>query len=149
MSVGTMSVVAPIAAACDAVSSRRSRRRPASTTAYPARASASATPRPMPLPAPVTSATRGMSVREAVDQVIDAELVGLVGLIERAKAAAGPLPELRYVGVVVDDRHQPLGSIVVLEDALEDRIAADIRLREVVEIVDLEKRVEHWIARHH
>jgi hypothetical protein len=31
-------------------------------------------------------------------------LVGLVCLIERAQAAAGPLPELRDVGIVVDDR---------------------------------------------
>jgi len=65
-------------------------------------------------------------VCETVDQVIHAELIRLVGLIERTKAPAGPLPELRDVGVVVDDGHQTLASIVVLEDALENRIAADI-----------------------
>src|SRR2546423_13946582 len=59
-------------------------------------------------------AERHASVRQPVDQIIHAELVRLVGLIERPEAAAGPLPELRHVGVVVDDRHQPLARIVVL-----------------------------------
>src|SRR6266545_2720947 len=63
------------------------------------------------------------SVRETVNQVVHSELVGLVGLIERPEAAAGPLPVLGDVRVVVDDRHQPLAAIVVLEDPLEDRIA--------------------------
>ena len=70
---------------------------------------------------------------KAVDQVIHAELVRLVGLIEWAQAAAGPLPELRDVGVVVDDGHQPLAAIVILEDALEDWIAVDVRLRELIQ----------------
>src|SRR5437764_4590471 len=58
-------------------------------------------------------------VREAVDQVIHAELVRLIRLIEGPQSAAGPLPELRDIGVVVDDRHQTLAGIVVFEDAFE------------------------------
>src|SRR5262249_59885162 len=71
------------------------------------------------------------SVRQPVDQIVHAELVSLVGLIERPQAAAGPLPELGDVGVVVDDRHQPLRRVVVLVDAPEDRIAADVGLGKV------------------
>src|SRR5438034_1434631 len=92
---------------------------------------------------------RELSVCKAVDQVIHAELVRLVGLIERAQAAAGPLPKLRDVGVVINDGHQPLAPIVILEDALEDGIAGDVRLRELIQVIDLKKRVEHGIARHH
>src|SRR5580765_2514186 len=95
------------------------------------------------VPAPAVSTIRhpsrsgGRLVRQAIDEVVHAELVRLVGLIEGAKAAPGPFPELRDVGVVVDDGHQPLAAVVVLEDALEDRRAADVGLRKMVEIVDL------------
>ena len=51
-----------------------------------------------------TSATHFTSVRQPVDDVVDSELVRLVRLVERPEAAARPLPVLRDVGVVVDDR---------------------------------------------
>jgi hypothetical protein len=66
--------------------------------------------------------------------------------VEWTKAAAGPLPELRDVRVVVDDRHQPLVPVIVFEDAIEDRVAGDICLRRVIEIVDLEKCVSDAIV---
>src|SRR5689334_22540041 len=50
------------------------------------------------------------SMRQGVDQVVDSELVRLVGLVERPQTKPRPLPELRHVGVVVDDRHQPLAA---------------------------------------
>src|SRR4051794_35598136 len=46
-----------------------------------------------------------MSVCQPVDQVVHAELVGLVCLVERTEAAARPFPELGDVRVVVDDGH--------------------------------------------
>src|SRR5262249_45209743 len=97
----------------------------------------------------VSSQTSAWSVREAVNQIVHTELVGLVRLIERAQPAARPLPELRDVGVVVDDGHQALGSIVVFEDAFEDRFAGHVCLRKVSRILDLEEGVEHRIARFH
>src|SRR5207302_10663502 len=53
----TASALSPTAVASVAVASRASWRRPARTTAYPARASASAAALPIPDPAPVTMAT--------------------------------------------------------------------------------------------
>ena len=73
------------------------------------------------------------SVRQAVEQVVHAKLVGLVGLVERPEPAARPLPGLRDVGVVVDDHMQPLARIVVFEDAAKDRLAAVVGLRKIVE----------------
>jgi hypothetical protein len=50
-------------------------------------------------------AIRELSVCKAVDQIVHTELVRFVGLIERAQAAAGPLPKLRDVGVVKEWKH--------------------------------------------
>src|SRR5207248_10125367 len=89
------------------------------------------------------------SMRHAVDEVIDAELVRFVRLIDRAKAGARPLPELRHVGVVVDDDLQALVRVVVLEHAPEDRLAGVVGLRHVGRVVDLEERVENRMGRLH
>src|SRR4029079_19584814 len=61
------------------------------------------------------------SVRETVDHVVDADLVGLVGFADRTQPETRPLPELRHIGVVVDDHLQAFGWIVVLEQPAEDR----------------------------
>src|SRR4029077_5487536 len=83
------------------------------------------------------------SVSETVDHVVDADLIGLVGFAHRTQPETRPLPELRDVGVVVDDHLQALGRIVVLEQSAEDRPAADAEdLRHDLEVVDLEERVE-------
>src|SRR5581483_1606126 len=47
-------------------------------------------------------------VGQAVVDVVHAELVRLVRLVDRAQSGARPLPELRHVGVVVDDHLQAL-----------------------------------------
>src|SRR5215212_3133683 len=57
------------------------------------------------------------SVRQTVNDIVDAEFIRLVGLVDRPKARPGPFPELRHIGVVVDDHLQTLGWIVVLVDA--------------------------------
>src|SRR5262245_18625524 len=81
-----------------------------------------------------------VSVGEAIDHVVDADLVGLIGFVHRTQPETRPLPELRDVGVVVDDHLQALRRIVVLEQPAEDRTAADAEdLRHHVEIVDLEE----------
>src|SRR5262249_25603675 len=80
------------------------------------------------------------SVAETVDHVIDADLIGLVGFAHRTQPETRPLPELRDVGVVVDDHLQALGWIVVLEQPAEHRTAADAEdLRHHIEVVDLEE----------
>src|ERR1019366_6826667 len=61
-SVGTLSILPPVADADAAVRANGSARRPASTTEYPADWSARATARPMPLPAPVTREILPLSV---------------------------------------------------------------------------------------
>ncbi len=70
------------------------------------------------------------SVCEAVDDVVHAELVRLIGVADRREAGAGEFPEVRDVGVEVDDRDQALGRIVVLIDAAEDGPAEVVPLRD-------------------
>src|SRR5262252_1676214 len=65
-------------------------------------------------------------VCKAINQIVDAELVRLVGVVERSQAAAGPLPVLRDVGVVVDDHHQAPRRIVVLVKTSKLRLASDV-----------------------
>src|SRR5215510_16469856 len=65
---------------------------------------------PTPNLQPLTS--NPFLVREPVHDVVDAELVGLVGVVDGTEPGAGPFPELRDIGVVVDDHLQPLGWIV-------------------------------------
>src|SRR5262245_56827700 len=81
------------------------------------------------------------SMRETVDQIIDAQLVRLVRFVERPEPSPRPFPVLRDVGVVVDHHQQPLRGIVVLEYPPENRMAAVVSLREVLQRRDLEKRV--------
>src|SRR4051812_30704680 len=56
------------------------------------------------------------SVRDAVDDVVDAVLVRFVVQIDRGEAGIGELPVLADVAVHVGDGDQPLARIVVLED---------------------------------
>src|SRR2546422_3138782 len=82
-----------------------------------------------------------------VHDVVDAELVRLVRLVDRFQTRIGKLPELRDVGVEVHHDQQPLGRIVVLEDATEDRCSHVVVLRDDVEVVDLEKRMKDRMRR--
>src|SRR3954466_1163592 len=61
------------------------------------------------------------SVRQTVHEVVDAQLVRFVGLIDGTKSLARPFPELRDVGVVVDDDLEPLALIVVLVHTTKGR----------------------------
>src|SRR5262249_25038587 len=69
------------------------------------------------------------SARQAIDDGVDAELVGLVRVVDRPEAEARPLPELGDVGVVADEHLQAFPWIVVLEYPTEDRPAGVVRLR--------------------
>src|SRR5215831_6746246 len=69
------------------------------------------------------------SVRQPVHDVVHAQLVGFVRVVDRTQAGTGPLPELRDVGVVVDDHLEPLCRIVVFVDAAEDGATGVVRLR--------------------
>ena len=81
-------------------------------------------------------------MRHAVEEIVHAELVRLVGVVHRPQSAAGPFPELRDVGVVVDDHDEPLLRIVVLVDAFENRPPRVVGLGKIVERLNLEKRVK-------
>src|SRR5687768_9897571 len=61
------------------------------------------------------------SVSKSVDDVVHAQLEGLVRILDGPVAAVGELPEFREVRVVVRNRNQPLLRVVVLEQAAEDR----------------------------
>src|SRR5437588_1015644 len=80
-------------------------------------------------------------VRHPVNDVVDADFVRFIGLVDRFEAGIGPLPVLRDVGVVVDHHHDPLRRIVVLIDRPEDRGRRIVILRDV-ERLDLEEAVE-------
>src|SRR6185436_12333963 len=54
-------------------------------------------------------------MRQAVNHVVDAELVSLVRCVEWKEALAGPFPVFRNVVVEVCDDHQALRRIVVLK----------------------------------
>src|SRR5580765_2868173 len=89
------------------------------------------------MPAPFS-----LLVRQPVDDVVHAELVGFVRFVDRPQPRARPLPELRHIGVVVHDHLQALAAIVVLEQTIEDRPTRDVGLRDDVEPIDFEERVE-------
>src|SRR5439155_14557414 len=84
-------------------------------------------------------------MRHAVDQIIDAQLVGFVRVVEWSETATRPLPVLGDVRVVVFDHHQPLARIVVLEQPAKHRPPSNVGLRKVVDRFDLEKGVEDWL----
>src|SRR6266850_175345 len=81
-------------------------------------------------------------VGHPVNDVVDAELVRLVRLVDRFESRIGKFPVLRDVGVEVHHDQQPFGRIVVFEDAAEDRLSEVVVLRDDVEVVDLEKRMK-------
>src|SRR4249920_444021 len=56
------------------------------------------------------------SVNDAVDKLVDADLVGRVAFVDRLVAHVGPFPEFRNVRAVVAEDHHPLVGIVVLEE---------------------------------
>src|SRR6266850_5188068 len=88
-------------------------------------------------------------VRQTVHEVVDAQLVRLVGLIDGTKSLARPFPELRDIGVVVDDDLEPLARIVVLIYPAEDGLPGIVGLRHDVEPVDLEEGVKNGVRRLH
>src|SRR5689334_7851564 len=51
------------------------------------------------------------SMRQCIDNIVDAEFIGLIGLFNGAKRIIGELPEIADVIVVVDNHHQPPGII--------------------------------------
>src|ERR1041385_2016257 len=59
------------------------------------------------------------SAGHGVDDVVHAQLVRLVGEVDREEPGVREFPVLAHVEAVVDDRHHPLLRIVVLEDAVE------------------------------
>src|SRR5258706_10875915 len=62
------------------------------------------------------SPIRAMLMGQAVNEVVDAELVGLIGFVDGLGTGGREFPEVRNVGVQVGDSHQTLGRIVVLEE---------------------------------
>src|SRR5687768_15704117 len=66
---------------------------------------------------------RRTSVGEPVNDVVHAQLEGLVRILDGSHTAVGVLPEFREVGVVVGNRNQPLLWIVVFIQPAEDRRA--------------------------
>src|SRR3982750_3999270 len=81
-------------------------------------------------------------VSHSVHDVIDAQFVGLIRFVNRPETSRREFPEVRNIGAVVDDHHQPLLRIVVLEHTKELRLVAVVRLRNDVERLDFEKRIE-------
>src|ERR1051325_1022977 len=59
------------------------------------------------------------SAGQGVDDVVHAQLVRLVGEVDREEPGVGEFPVLAHVEIIVDDRHHPLLRVVVLEDAVE------------------------------
>src|SRR5262249_55926252 len=74
-----------------------------------------------------------------VNDVIHAEFVRFVRLVDGLEPRVGELPVLRDVRVEVHHHQQPLRRVVVLEDPAEDRPARVVVLRNDVEIIDLEE----------
>src|SRR5262249_27244462 len=120
---------------------------PRRSVAHAAAPAASARSRVEVIAMPRIRARALASMAQAVDDVVDAQLVGLVRVADRPKTGAGPLPELRDVGVVVDDHLQPLAGIVVFEEPAKDRTSGDVGLRNDRKVVDLEERVEDRMRR--
>src|SRR5262245_57755898 len=87
------------------------------------------------------SVSKAISVSHPIHDVVDADLVRLVGLVNRFESGVGQLPVLGDVGVVVDHHHDPLRRVVVLVDRPEDRRRRIVILRHV-ERLDFEERVE-------
>src|SRR5262245_26176394 len=69
-------------------------------------------------------AERRLLMSHAVQDVVDAELVGLIGLVNWPEPGCGELPEVRHVGVVVHQGHHRLLRVVVLIDPEEPGTAA-------------------------
>src|SRR5215475_10941841 len=88
------------------------------------------------------------SVSQSVDDVVDAELVQLVGLRGWEEPRARPLPRFADVVVDVADHHQTLFRIVVLVDAPIARGAGPVRRRGVdgEPEIDLEEAIEDGLA---
>src|SRR6185295_9313460 len=71
------------------------------------------------------------SVNDAVDELVDADLVRPVVLVDRLDVGVGPLPELGDVRAVVAEDHHPLVRVVVLVERQE------VRRRRIVVLRDL------------
>src|SRR5580765_6189703 len=104
--------------------------------------SASATSSADSRPSRVTFTGPPDSVRQSVDDVVHAHLVRFVRFVDRAEPCCRELPEVRDVGAVVHHDHHPFLRVVVLEDAVELRLVAVVRLRDDLERRDLEERVK-------
>src|SRR4051812_3986825 len=84
-----------------------------------------------------------VSVCHAVDDVVDAQLVGLVAEVDGRVVGVRPFPVLAHILVVVRDDHESLAGVVVLEDADVVRPRpAEVRVREGARVVDPEEGVE-------
>src|SRR5688572_14182709 len=67
--------------------------------------------------APGGSPRISASARQAVNEVIDAELERFVGRIHQVHALPRPFHVVADIHVVVDDHFQPLGRVVEIMDA--------------------------------
>src|SRR6185369_911521 len=83
------------------------------------------------------------SVGHPIDHVIDSQLVGLVVQVDGIDVRVRPLPVFADVLVVVDDHHEALGGVVVLEYAEIGRGHAKVGMREGPRVLHPEERVEH------
>src|SRR6478752_2529102 len=85
------------------------------------------------------------SVNDAVDELIDADLVGPVVVVDGLEVGVGPLPELGDVRAVVAEDHHPLIGIVVLEEREKVRRRRIVILRDLLRMRNLEERVEQLV----
>src|SRR5215831_159892 len=84
-------------------------------------------------------------VNDAVDKLVDADLVRPVVLINGLVPGVRPLPELGDIGAVVAENQHPLVRIVVLEQRQEMRRRRIVVLRDLLRVRNLEERMEHRV----
>src|SRR6185436_7745530 len=65
-----------------------------------------------------------LSMRQAVNHVVDAEFEGVVRRLDREESGVADLPVLGEVSVVVGNDHQAPGRVIVLVEAEELRCQA-------------------------
>ena len=85
---------------------------------------------------------------EAVEDVVHAELEASAGEVDRIPTVGliRPFPVVADVVVVVDDDHQSLRGVVVLEDAVEQGVEVGQGGMREVEVFDPEEDLEHRMA---
>src|SRR5262245_10809875 len=80
-------------------------------------------------------------VNDAVDKLVDADLVGPVVVLNGLVAGVREFPELGDVGAVVAEDHHPLVRIVVLVKREKVRWGRIVVLRDLLRVRNLEERV--------